>query len=240
MLITFQKRNCLYSLLLLKELVNSCVVCQRLIINNTPSHSWCIQTIPSRYQCIPMTSERYKSYVLYSNLPNTTKQFHRLWLKFIDNSSLVYNEIIKYITVPPLCLFPLGRGRVDDLLFFEYLSPFSFLLIDFHCAFSISWKILQFFFIIFVFWLGCDRLSGLLLFVPALLLSILTPLLLPTSSVSLSYFVLAVPMRVFGKTLVYEFPMSYSHNEWYLPFSRGEIVCNLGGSFVFQNQIKLN
>ena len=32
-------------------------------------------------------------------------------------------------------------------------------------------------------------------FVPALLLSILTPLFLPSSSVSLSYFVLAVPVR---------------------------------------------
>ena len=29
---------------------------------------------------------------------------------------------------------------------------------------------------------------------------------------------------MFGKTLVHEFPMSYSHTEWYLPFSRGEIV----------------
>ena len=44
-------------------------------------------------------------------------------------------------------------------------------------------------FIIIVFWLG------LLLFVPALLLSTLTPLFLPSSSVSLSYFVLAVSMR---------------------------------------------
>ena len=32
-------------------------------------------------------------------------------------------------------------------------------------------------------------------FVPALLFSILTPLFLPSSSVSLSYFVLALPMR---------------------------------------------
>ena len=32
-------------------------------------------------------------------------------------------------------------------------------------------------------------------FVPALLLSILTPLSLPSSSVSLSYFILAVPFR---------------------------------------------
>ena len=49
-------------------------------------------------------------------------------------------------------------------------------------------------FIIIVFWLGCDRPSELLFFVPTLLLFILTPLLLPSSSVSLSYFVLAVPM----------------------------------------------
>ena len=55
-------------------------------------------------------------------------------------------------------------------------------------------------FIIIVFWLGCDRPTGLLLFVPALLISILTPLFLPSSSVSLSYFVLSVPMReCFGK-----------------------------------------
>ena len=34
-------------------------------------------------------------------------------------------------------------------------------------------------------------------FVPALILSIITPLNLPSSSVSLSYFYLAVPMRVY-------------------------------------------
>ena len=50
-------------------------------------------------------------------------------------------------------------------------------------------------FIIIVFRLGCDRPSGLLLFVPAVLFSTLTPLFCPSSSVSLTYFVLAVPMR---------------------------------------------
>ena len=40
-----------------------------------------------------------------------------------------------------------------------------------------------------------NRPSGLFFFVPALLLSILTPLFLPSSSVSLSYFVVAVPTR---------------------------------------------
>ena len=49
-------------------------------------------------------------------------------------------------------------------------------------------------FIIIVFWLGSDRLSGLLSFVPALLFSTLTPLFLSSSSVPLSYFSLDVPM----------------------------------------------
>ena len=50
-------------------------------------------------------------------------------------------------------------------------------------------------FIIIVFRLGCDRPSGLLLFVPAVLFSILTPLFCVSSSVSWTYFILAVPMR---------------------------------------------
>ena len=44
-------------------------------------------------------------------------------------------------------------------------------------------------FIIIVFLLGSCRPSGLRFFVPALLLSILTPLFLPTSSVFFSYYV---------------------------------------------------
>ena len=130
------------------------------------------------------------------------------------------------------------RGRMDDSSFFHYLSPFCFLLIEFHCTFSISYKILCLLNVI-LFWLGCDRPSGLLFFEPTILLSIRTPLFLPTSSVSLSYFILAVPMLVFGKTLVHEFPMSYSHTEWYLPFFARRIVC-FGRSFVYQHQIKLN
>ena len=50
-------------------------------------------------------------------------------------------------------------------------------------------------FIIIVFRLGCDRPSVLLLFVPAVLSSILMPLFCASSSVSLSYFIVAVPMR---------------------------------------------
>ena len=37
------------------------------------------------------------------------------------------------------------RGRMDDLSFFEYLSPFCFLSIEFYCTFFISCKILQHF-----------------------------------------------------------------------------------------------
>ena len=37
-----------------------------------------------------------------------------------------------------------GRGRVDDLSFLEYLSPL-FLLIEIHCTFSFSYKILPYF-----------------------------------------------------------------------------------------------
>ena len=72
-------------------------------------------------------------------------------------------------------------------------------------------------FIIIVFWLGSDRPSGLRLFVPALLLSILTLLFLPYSSVSLFHSCCS-HARVFGKTLVHEFHISYSNTEWYLLF----------------------
>ena len=50
------------------------------------------------------------------------------------------------------------RGRVDDLSFFEYLSPFCFLSIEFHCIFSIM-KFYHILFIIIVFRLGSDKLS---------------------------------------------------------------------------------
>ena len=79
--------------------------------------------------------------------------------------------------------------------FFEYLSPFCFLSIEFHCTFSISYKILPYFVCYYSILRGSDRLSGLLSFVPALLFSILTPLFCSSSSVPLSYFSLAVPMR---------------------------------------------
>ena len=56
-----------------------------------------------------------------------------------------------------------------------------------------------------------DSPSGLF-FRARLLLFILAHLVLPSSYVSLSYFILAVHMR---KTLMHELPISYSHTEWY-------------------------
>ena len=47
------------------------------------------------------------------------------------------------------------RGRVDDLSFFDYLSPFCFLLIEFQCSFSISYKILPDY-VYYYCRLGCD------------------------------------------------------------------------------------
>ena len=87
-------------------------------------------------------------------------------------------------------------------------------------------------FVIVVFWLGCDMPSGLIFFVPALLLSMLTPLFLHSS-----LFRSCCP-HALGETLLQEFRMSYSHSDFYLPFSRGEIVC-LCRSVVYQYQIKL-
>ena len=59
-------------------------------------------------------------------------------------------------------------------------------------------------------------------------LFILTDLFLPSSSVSLSYFIICCShARVFWKTLVHEFQISNSHTEWDLIFSRGETVLAL-------------
>ena len=71
--------------------------------------------------------------------------------------------------------------------------------------------LLKYYYIMFiiVFWLGCDRPLGLLFSRPTLLLSILTLLFLPSSSVSLSYFILAVPIsECFGKHSCMSSPFS--------------------------------
>ena len=86
------------------------------------------------------------------------------------------------------------RGRVDDLSFFYYLSIFCFLLIEFHHSFSISYKMLQYYvyyYILTRMWYAVGTY-----FFRARFASFHTlPLFLLSSSVSLSYFGLAVPLR---------------------------------------------
>ena len=72
---------------------------------------------------------------------------------------------------------------------------FDFCQLNFIVLFPFFINYYHILFIIIVFRSRCDRPSGLLLFVPAVLFSVLTPLFCVSSSVSLSYFVLAVPMR---------------------------------------------
>ena len=56
-------------------------------------------------------------------------------------------------------------------------------------------------------------------------ISVFTPLVFPSSSVTLSYFIFGLPKRecLHGRTHVHEFRISYNHTEWYLLFP-GEIV----------------
>ena len=78
--------------------------------------------------------------------------------------------------------FLIGTGlvikRMDFILLFPFLIKYCHVM-----------------FIIIVFLLGSSRPSGLHFNVPTLFLSILTPIFLPSSCVSLSYFVLVGPMR---------------------------------------------
>ena len=130
----------------------------------------------------------------------------------------------------------IGEGRLfvilrlfKSILFFVNWIEFYF--------FPFLIKYYHIMFIIIVFWLGCDRPSDF--FFRARFASFHAHAFLLAFFVY--FFVLfrscCSHAWVFWKTLVHEFPISYSHTEWYLPFPRGEIVC-LGRSFVYQNQIK--
>ena len=96
--------------------------------------------------------------------------------------------------VVPRLIDILCLERVDDLSFFVYLSPF-FLLIEFNCSFSIFYKILPdyvyYYYISTRIWyaVGTSFIRARCTF------SILTPLFCVSSTVSLSYFILAVPRR---------------------------------------------
>ena len=110
------------------------------------------------------------------------------------------------------------QGRVDDFSFLDCLSPFCFLLIEFHCSFSISYKIqtnyLYYYYILIsiVYAIGyCFCRARFTCFhTHAYLLIFFVCLFILFRSCSHA--------QVFGKTLVHEFLISYCHTEWYLLF----------------------
>ena len=78
---------------------------------------------------------------------------------------------------------------------------------------------------------------GLLFFVPALILSIVTPLFLTSLSVSLSYFILAVPMsECLGRHSCMSFPFPVAILTYF--FSRRSNPCFVQ-SLAYQNLIIL-
>ena len=86
------------------------------------------------------------------------------------------------------------RGREDVFFHFWVVSVIYFSLIEFH-LFPCLLKYYYIRFVIFVFRIGSDKPSGLLfLSCPLYFFLVLRPRFL-RSSVSLSYFILAVPMR---------------------------------------------
>ena len=119
--------------------------------------------------------------------------------------------------------------------FFEYLRPFCFCQLNLIILFLFLIKYYHILFIIIVFWFGCDRPSGLL-FLRAHFAYF------HTHASLLAFFVCFFILfhsccsyaRVFGKTLLHEFPVSYSHTEWYLLFRSVKAMNNLKLSAIKQ------
>ena len=123
------------------------------------------------------------------------------------------------------------QERVDYFSFLDCSSPFCFFLIKFRCPFSISYKILPY----YVYYYCILKEYSvtplrLILFVFALHISLLTPFYIRTSSVSVSYFILAVPMRsVWENTLawVHHFLVILKRTCFFLESCFSSIECNL-------------
>ena len=107
------------------------------------------------------------------------------------------------------------------IVIFRLFKSICFLLNEFHCTFCISFQIYIVVFTNIVFLLGSNRPSVHFPFLPALLYffpySRFSSYLLRLSLCLISF--LLFDARVFGKTLVHEIPISYSHTEWHFVFS---------------------
>ena len=101
---------------------------------------------------------------------------------------------------------------MDDFSFFDCSNSFCFMLTEFHCAFSISYRIPQYYVYYYSIWLGNDRPSGL--FFCTRFTSFNTHAFLLTF---ICFFVLfhccCSHARVFGKTLLREFPFAVPMQE---------------------------
>ena len=86
-------------------------------------------------------------------------------------------------------------GEGGWLVIFRLFKSILFLLIEFHCSFSISYKILPDYVYYFCISIRMWQAVGTCFIRARFTFSILTRLFCPSSSVSLSYFILAVPMR---------------------------------------------
>ena len=193
------------------------------------------QWLAATLALIAASSSLLKTGPLIWWLPPSHYQLHSLqWLLFFCKPSCL--TVLMHLLPGPLrtaiylikqtAISPLTRnstkrrGRVDDLSFFDYLSSFCFLLIEFHCTFTISYKILPDYVHYYCILIRmCDRPSGLLLFMPAVLFSILTPLLSVFVCLIVLFHSCCSHAWVVGKTLKLEFPLSYSHTEWYFLIS---------------------
>ena len=120
-----------------------------------------------------------------------------------------------------------GRKMVHVFHFFYCSRQFCFVFcyLNFIELFPYLIKYTQIsFFIIVFYWVAIGR-RNFFFIVPALLLSILTPLFLPSSPGSLSYFILAIAgLECLGKHTSWV-PISYCHTEWYLLISNNATTC---------------
>ena len=138
----------------------------------------------------------------------------------VCNTDLILNYLFFYCTrTLPFCKFVLltqfRRGRVDDFKFFDCSSPFCFFVNEFHSAFSISYEILQYCFLLFYF----DQVVrgwDFFFFVPAVLLTLVC---------FMSVIILAVPMRqCSGKhsCMSYIFPIAILNGSFFFPTVTGD------------------
>ena len=140
-------------------------------------------------------------------------------------------------------------------LFFDCLSPFCFLFSEFHCTFSISYKILRdyvqysSFIISYKILRDYVQYSSFIRIVQAVRTSFFFSASFTSChthafllTLCFCYIILfhscCSHARVFGKTFVHEFHISYSHTEWYLFF----LQCNTSAQCVFgaKNQKQLS